>query len=71
MAAVPLIALYASVIYVTAGVVVGLLFVLFGVTRVLDHPAGVSPGARILLFPASAALWPLIVRRWLKSREHR
>ena len=63
--------LYAFGLYVAAGVVIGGAFVLFGVTRVLEHSATVSPGARILLFPASAALWPLVLRRWLKAPVHR
>jgi hypothetical protein len=58
---------YAAGLYVAAGIVIGLAFVLYGVTRVLDQPASVSAGARILLFPASAALWPLVLRRWLNA----
>jgi hypothetical protein len=59
--------LYAFGVYVAVGVVAGVAFVLFGVTRVFGRPTPVSTGARILLFPASAALWPLVLRRWLKS----
>jgi hypothetical protein len=62
--------LYALGLYAALGVVIGLAFVLTGVTRVLEHRAPVSAGARVLLFPASAALWPLILRRWLKARAH-
>lgn len=60
--------LYALGLYAALGVVIGLAFVLTGVTRVLEHHAPVSAGARVLLFPASAAFWPLILRRWLKAR---
>jgi hypothetical protein len=63
--------LYVFGLYVAVGIAVGVAFVCYGVTRVLEHPATVSPGARILLFPASAALWPLILRRWLKAPVHR
>jgi hypothetical protein len=59
--------LLAFAAYVAVGVATGAAFVLFGVTRALEHPAPVSAGARILLFPASAALWPLVLRRWLKA----
>lgn len=59
--------LYALGLYAALGVVIGVAFVLSGVTRTLDHPAPVSAGARILLLPASAALWPLVLARWLKS----
>jgi hypothetical protein len=62
--------LYAFVLYLAAGVAVGFAFICFGVTRVLEHPASVSAGARILLFPASVALWPIILRRWLTAHPH-
>jgi hypothetical protein len=42
--------------------------VLFGVTRAFASDAGVG-GARILLLPGSVLLWPLVLRRWLKSRS--
>jgi hypothetical protein len=54
------------VLYVAVGLVIGLAFVIFGVTRV--QPAPVTVGARILLLPGATALWPLVLRRWLKSR---
>lgn len=60
--------LYVLGLYAALGVVIGLAFVLSGVTRTLDHPAPVSAGARMLLFPASAAFWPLVLWRWLKAR---
>jgi hypothetical protein len=63
--------LYAAALYVAAGIAIGIAFVLFGVTRVLEHPAPVSAGARILLFPASAALWPLVLTRWLRTPARR
>jgi hypothetical protein len=53
-------------IYVAAGLVIGAAFVVFGVTRV--QPAALTVGARLLLLPGAAALWPLVLRRWLKAR---
>ena len=50
-----------------AGVAVATAFLVFGVTRVLPEPVPVSTGARILLFPGAAALWPYVLVRWLKS----
>jgi hypothetical protein len=54
-------------LYAAAGVAVGSAFVTFGVGRVLPEPAPVTIGARILLFPGAAALWPYILMRWMKS----
>jgi hypothetical protein len=53
--------------YAAAGLVTAVAFVLFGVSRALPEPAPVTVGARILLLPGAAALWPLVLRRWLKS----
>jgi hypothetical protein len=61
----------AFALYIAAGVAIGLAFVLFSATRVFPHPVTVTPGARILLLPGAALLWPLVLRRWLKSRSHR
>jgi hypothetical protein len=63
--------LYAFGLYVAVGIAVGFAFVCYGATRVLEHPATISLGARVLLFPASAALWPLVLRRWLSAPERR
>jgi hypothetical protein len=51
-------------LYALAGLLVALAFVTMGVTRVLPHPAPVTIGARILLIPAAAALWPYVLYRW-------
>jgi hypothetical protein len=64
----PLVAflLNALALYAALGVVVAVAFVLFGITRV--QPAPVSLGARILVLPGAAALWPYVALRWLKAR---
>jgi hypothetical protein len=51
-------------LYALAGLLTALAFVTTGVTRVLPHPAPVTIGARILLIPAAAALWPYVLYRW-------
>ena len=57
--------LHALALYAAIGAVIGMVFVAFGVTRV--QPANVSPGARILILPGAAALWPYVLIRWLKA----
>lgn len=64
------IALYAAALYVAVGFVVALAFLTFGVTRTLPEPIPVSLGARLLFLPASTILWPLVLARWLKAKEH-
>ena len=62
-----MIVLMALALYAAAGIAVAAAFVAFGVTRVLPEPVPVSAGARILIFPGAAALWPYVLARWLKS----
>jgi hypothetical protein len=57
--------LFALAGYAAIGVVTALAFVAFGVTRV--QPASVSPGARVLLLPGAAVLWPYVLARWIKA----
>jgi hypothetical protein len=56
-------------LYALVGLVTALAFVTMGVTRVLPHPAPVTVGARILLIPAAAALWPYVLYRW-RNADH-
>jgi hypothetical protein len=65
----PLVAflLDALALYVAIGLLTAVAFVAFGVTRV--QPASVSLGARILILPGAAALWPYVLMRWLKAAK--
>jgi hypothetical protein len=56
-------------LYAAAGIAVAAAFVVFGVTRVLPEPVPVTLGARILIFPGAATLWPYVLVRWLKSLQ--
>jgi hypothetical protein len=62
-----MIVLIALAVYAAAGVAIAAAFVAFGVGRVLPEPAPVTVGARVLIFPGAAALWPYVLLRWLKS----
>ena len=57
--------LSALALYAAIGVAIGVAFVTVGITRV--QPARVSLGARILIVPGAAALWPYVLARWLKA----
>ena len=52
--------------YAAAGVVFGIVFVAGGVSRVDEHAAGL--GFRMIIFPGVAALWPLLLSRWMRAR---
>jgi hypothetical protein len=53
--------------YAAAGLVAAIAFVIWGVTQVQRAP--VSLGARLLLIPGAAALWPFVLCRWQQSRR--
>ena len=52
-------------VYAAIGVTTAVAFVSFGIGRV--QPAHVSLGARILIMPGAAALWPYVLARWIKA----
>jgi len=55
--------------YAAAGVVFGIVFVARGVSRVDEHAAGAGLGFRLIIFPGVAALWPLLLSRWIRARS--
>jgi len=67
MTAVSLIGLSLA-LYAAIGLAVGLAFVAAGIGRVLPGSPSFTPGARLLILPGAAALWPYILVRWLKAR---
>ena len=58
-------------LYVATGVCAAAAFVTAGVGQVLATPASFSLGARLVLLPGTAALWPYVIARWLKARSRR
>jgi uncharacterized membrane protein YdfJ with MMPL/SSD domain len=58
-------------IYGSAGAVFAVAFVLFGIHRV-DPVAEHAPfGFRLIVIPGVAALWPLLLGRWLRAKRGR
>ena len=56
---------WALTIYAAAGAIFALGFVIRGVTRIDAHAEGAGLAFRLLIFPGSAALWPVLLTRWL------
>lgn len=59
--------LLAVALYALLGVVFGLVFVTAGVSRVDSAAKGGPIGFRLLIFPGSAALWPVLLVKWLRA----
>lgn len=57
---------YGIVLYAAVGGCMALAFVTMGIDRVLA-PASFTLGARLLLLPGAAVLWPYVLLRWLKA----
>jgi hypothetical protein len=54
--------------YVAIGLIVAVPFLAFGIGRI-DPAAKAAPWTfRALVFPGVVALWPLLARRWLRSK---
>lgn len=56
-------------IYAACGLVVALAFVSLGVMQV--QPQSMSCGARILILPGAALLWPYVLMRWRHAKGAR
>jgi hypothetical protein len=53
--------------YLAAGVVFAIAFVVIGVSRIDPAARGAPFGFRLLILPGSAALWPMLLTKWLRT----
>ncbi len=60
----------AGELYAAIGVLVALGFVTIGILRAMPHAGPVTFGARILILPGAAVLWPWVLRRWIAGGAH-
>jgi len=58
-----------SGLYAGIGALFALAFVLRGVQRIDPAARGAGWGFRLVIFPGSVALWPLLAWRWLRGRS--
>ena len=54
--------------YAAVGVLFAVAFATWGIQRVDPAAKGAPLGFRLLILPGSAALWPLLLGRWMRSR---
>lgn len=57
----------AAGVYLLAGLVFGVVFVIRGAGRIDPSARNGTWGFRLLILPGSVALWPLLARRWLRG----
>ena len=61
--------LMALAVYLACGVVFAIPFVLVGVRRIDPHATHGSWGFRVLIFPGTVFLWPVLARRWMSGAQ--
>jgi hypothetical protein len=54
--------------YAAVGFVFAIAFLARGVSRIDGQAAGAGLGFRLMIFPGVAALWPLLLKRWIRAR---
>ena len=54
-------------VYLAIGLVFALAFVTVGVQRVDPAARGGTWGFRVLILPGAAALWPMLLARWVRG----
>lgn len=59
--------IFAAAMYAACGILFGILFAIAGVSRI-DHAALGAPWSfRLLIWPGAAALWPLMLLKWVRA----
>jgi hypothetical protein len=58
-------------VYAAVGALFALAFVMVGVERVDGGARGAGFLFRVLIFPAAAALWPVMLVKWIRAKGHR
>jgi len=54
-------------LYLAIGGIFAVVFVTFGIARVDPSAAASTWGFRAIVAPGVAALWPLLLRRWIRG----
>jgi hypothetical protein len=55
--------------YASAGVLFAIAFLARGVSRIDVHANGAGLGFRLMIFPGVSALWPFLLKRWIRAEK--
>ena len=58
----------ATALYLGAGLLFAIAFVIWGASRIDPAAHDMPWSARLLILPGSAALWPLMLAKWLARK---
>jgi hypothetical protein len=63
------IAFILGLVYLLAGVVFAIFFLLKGIEKVDEAAHGSGWGFRLIIFPGTVALWPLLLKKWISIKR--
>lgn len=55
--------------YAAAGLGIAIAFALYGVRRIDEAAAGAPWTFRLIILPGAAALWPIVLKKWLVAKR--
>ena len=58
---------YAAGLYTAMGLAFACVFLTLGISRVDPASKGSGIGFRLIILPGVAALWPVLVARWIRA----
>lgn len=61
----------AALIYLLAGFLFAILFIIKGVTAVDEGAHGSGWGFRIIIIPGTVIFWPVLLKKWLKAAKQK
>jgi len=56
-------------VYLFAGLVFAIPFILKGVTKIDEGAHGSKWGFRIIIIPGTIVFWPFLLKRWIKASK--
>lgn len=58
-------------IYLLAGLVFAIPFVIKGVTKIDEGAKGSTWGFRIIIIPGTIVFWPVLLKKWMKENKRK
>lgn len=58
-------------VYLAAGLIFAIPFVIKGVSKVDEGAHGGSLGFRIIIIPGTMVFWPFLLKRWMKALKQK
>ena len=59
--------LIVAAVYLAAGLIFAIPFVIKGVDKIDDGAHGSKWGFRIIIIPGAMVFWPLLLKKWMKT----